>query len=111
MSRAAIIVALREVLERQPTPEEYERARVSLASCAHRGRIYVPTRAEVQPGLFNDIRDMKRNGWSIRRIAREKKMSKSQVALVLRATCPILGVEAGQQPLEPVIPEGAQRSD
>jgi len=97
MSRAAIICALREVLHRQPTPEEYEALRVSLRGCSHNGRIHIPPQPD-QAGLFNDIVDLKRNGWSVRKIARKLGVSKSHVGRVLRANCPIAGGEVGQQP-------------
>jgi len=82
MSRAAIIIVLARALHRQPTPEEYEEARkLALALCPS-GRMYIPSEP-VQSELLNDIRDLSRNGWSVRRIARNLGVSKSNVHRVL----------------------------
>ena len=42
MSRAAIICALREVLHRQPTPEEYEAFRGKAHEACNGERMYIP---------------------------------------------------------------------
>jgi hypothetical protein len=76
MSRATIIIALARVLHRQPTKEEYAEFRVAVLASCPTGRIYIPTE---RPSLFNDIADLSRNGWSVRKIARKLGVSKSQV--------------------------------
>lgn len=76
MSRPALIIALARVLQRQPTPAEYEACRESLLKTCPTGRVYVPAD---RPSLFNDIADFRANGWSIRKIARKLGVSKSHV--------------------------------
>lgn len=89
MSRAAIMVALREVLHRQPTPEEYEAFRGKAHQACNGERMYIPV-AEPQGELFNKARDYKAMSWSIRRIARELKCSKSHVHKMLSTNPPYL---------------------
>ena len=80
MSRATIIIALARVLHRQPTPEEYAEFRVSVLASCPTGRVYVP---HEPVSLFNDVADLRRNGWSVRRIAKRLGVSKSYVHRML----------------------------
>jgi AraC-like DNA-binding protein len=79
MSRAAIIIVARHFLRHDPSPDEYEAARKLLLSLCPGGRLYIPSEEPPQPSMFNDAADLKRNGWSIRKIAKKLGISKSQV--------------------------------
>lgn len=87
MSRAAIICALREVLHRQPTSEEYEAFRGEAHKACNGERMYIPV-AEPQGELFNTARTWKANGKSIRHIAKLMKISKSRVHRLLSQDSP-----------------------
>ena len=78
MSRAVLIIALARVLQRQPTPEEYEIHRLALLESCPEGRMHIPSKPQ-QDSLLSDACDLRANGWSIRRIARTLHMSKSAV--------------------------------
>lgn len=86
MSRAAIIILLRQALHRQPTQEEYEGARLAALSVCPSGRLYIPC-VPSQPSLLPDIADLSRNGWSVRKIARKLGVSKSAVHRALSRDC------------------------
>lgn len=92
MSRAAITVLLQRTLHHQPTPEEYEGARKLLLQLCPGGRLYIPGEPVQTTLPLNDIRDMSRNGFSVRRIARTLKVSKSAVHKAL-STDPVVRVD------------------
>ena len=93
MSRAAIIIALARVLERQPTRQEYE------TMCRELGEgcvVYVPKTWPVMAECDPEIRRLRGEGRSVRSIARELKVSKSAVHRVLSQNCLCLvDAEAG----------------
>lgn len=88
MSRAAIIVVLRQALHREPTPDECEQGRLAMLSVCPSGRIYIPSEP-LQPSLLPDISDLSRNGWSVRKIARKLGVSKSAVHRALSRNCTV----------------------
>lgn len=94
MSRALILIAQARFLQRPLTAEETVQCLAAWASLAPGQRIYIPE-PEPQGELFNKARGYKAMGWSIRRIARELKCSKSQVH---RALSQNSSLESGQVP-------------
>jgi len=92
MSRAAITILLTRTLHHQPTPQEYEEARKLLLQLCPGGRLYIPGEPIQTTLPLNDIRDMSRNGFSVRRIARTLKVSKSAVHKAL-STNPVVPVD------------------
>jgi AraC-like DNA-binding protein len=91
MSRAVLIIALTRVLQRQPTPEEYESCRAALLERCPSGRVYIPAEPK-QTNLFDDVVMWRNNGWSIRKIARRLGVSKSHVHNVL-STIPVVQLD------------------
>ncbi len=84
MSRATIIIALARVLNRQPTRDEYE------TMCRELGEgcvVYVPKTWPVMAECDPEIRRLRGEGMSVRRIARSVGVSKSAVHRVLSQTC------------------------
>jgi DNA-binding NarL/FixJ family response regulator len=93
MSRALILMAQTRFLKRSLTPEETTACLEAWAAIAAGQRVYIP--APLPPSLFNDIADLRANGWSIRRIARKLQISKSQVH---RELSRVSSLESGQTP-------------
>ena len=84
MSRATIIFGLSRVLGRHPTRQEYE------AMCEELGPgcvMYVPLTWPVMAEADPEIRRLRGEGKSVRKIARELKVSKSAVHRVLSQNC------------------------
>lgn len=82
MSRALILIAQARFLKRPLTAEETAECLAAWATVAPGQRIYIPE-PERQGELFNKARDYKAMNWSIRRIAKELRCSKSQVHKLL----------------------------
>lgn len=82
MSRAAFVIALSNVLGRDPTDAELSDFLARLRE--HVGeRIYVPQKEPTDPEQLERIRSRRGEGWSIRRIARTEGLSKDKVHRVL----------------------------
>jgi hypothetical protein len=95
MSRALILMAQSRFLQRPLTPEETAACLAAWAEIAAGQRVYIPEPAPVQGALLHDIADLRANGWSIRKIARKLRVSKSHVH---RELSQISCLESGQTP-------------
>ncbi len=82
MSRALILIAQTRFLKRALSPEEVREVLAVWADLAAGQRVYVPE-PEPQGELFNTAADYRRNGHSIRHIAKLMQVSKSQVHRLL----------------------------
>lgn len=78
MSRAILTMALARTFHRQPTDAELSDFLAALRDLAGE-RVYVPQQAPADPAVIAEIFRMRCEGLSIRRIARDMRMSKSQV--------------------------------
>jgi hypothetical protein len=88
MSRAVLMIALYESLGRLPTPEEKERFLVAMAREVGGERIYIAHRQLSDAEARDEIRRLREQKWSIRRIAGAVGKSKSYVALVVSTISP-----------------------
>jgi DNA-binding NarL/FixJ family response regulator len=79
MSRAAIIVALARVLQRQPTPEEFDAFRLTLLQACPEGRVYLSPQTPSACERRDEIQRLRHTGMSIRAIARELKCHRREV--------------------------------
>lgn len=82
MSRAAFVVALAHIFGRAPTDAELSDFLGQLRELAG-DRVYIPQRAPTDPEVVARIHGWRTDGWSVRRIAKESGLSKSQVHRVL----------------------------
>lgn len=82
MSRAAFIVALSRAMGRTPTDAELTEFLCQLRDMVG-DRVYVPQRSPTDPAVVAKILARRKEQWSIRRIAKESGLSKSQVHVVL----------------------------
>lgn len=80
MSRAILKMALARAMHREPTAEELAEFLAELALRASADRIYIPQASQVSE---TDIRRLRREGLSIRKIARKLGCSKSHVGRAL----------------------------
>lgn len=78
MSLAVLKIALAKTLHRDPTQCELTEFLAALRDLAGE-RVYVPQQAPTDPAVIAEIVRLRVGGLSIRKIARETKMSKSQV--------------------------------
>lgn len=85
MSRAAILIALSRVLQRQPTPEDMATFCGELLQLCPEGRVYVSPRIVTESERPKTIANLLAEGMSIRAIARELKCDRREVREVARA--------------------------
>lgn len=78
MSRAILTMALARTFHRTPTDAELTEFLAALREYGGE-RVYVPQQAPTDPAVIAEVLRLRGEGLSIRRIAREAKMSKSQV--------------------------------
>lgn len=78
MSRAILTIALARTLHRQPTDAELSEYLFALRDLAG-DRVYIPQREMPDADKAAEIVRLHSDGMSIRKIAREVKVSKSQV--------------------------------
>jgi hypothetical protein len=94
MSRAVLMIALHESLGRLPTPEEKERFLRSLAASVSSDRIYVAHRPLCVADAEPEIRRLRAEGLSVRRIAAAVGWGKSAVAALLSVQNSALKVDS-----------------
>ena len=75
----AFRVALNETLGRPATPEEWAAYSVALQRMLGGTRVYVALELHNEREHYERIVNLRADGWSIRRIAREVRVSKSTV--------------------------------
>jgi DNA invertase Pin-like site-specific DNA recombinase len=88
MSRAVLMIALAKTLGRAPTDAERTEYLAAMAELAGGEYLYVPKLPQSHAVDMATIQRMRSDGWSIRRIAREVRCSKSQVHRALSQLSP-----------------------
>lgn len=88
MSRAILIMALAKGLGRPPTDAERSEFLAGLADLAGGEYLYVPKLPQSEPIDIVRIQQLRATQWSIRRIAKEMRCSKSQVHRALSQLSP-----------------------
>lgn len=83
MSYAAIKAMLRDAFQRQPTPEEIDRARQAALALCPEGRLYLSPNTPSACQRRDDIQRLRNEGKSIRAIARELKCHRREVREVV----------------------------
>lgn len=78
MSRAVLKILLAHTIQHEPTDDELL-AFLKLCRDVGGDRIFVPQFVGIPDLAACRIRRLRKDGWSIRKIARDQKMSKSQV--------------------------------
>lgn len=85
MSRAAILIALSRVLQRQPTPEDMATFCGELLARCPEGRVYVSEKILTESEQAGRIRELWVGGMGIRAIARHMKIGRGPVREALRS--------------------------
>ena len=88
MSRAVLVMALAKTLGRAPTDAERADYLAAMAELAGGEYLYVPKLPQSEPLNIERIQSLRREGWAIRRIAKEVRCSKSQVHRALSQLSP-----------------------
>lgn len=88
MSRALLVMAYAKARGQQPTDAECAEFLAALAELAGGEYLYVPKLPQSEPVDIERIQVLRSVGWSIRRIARDMKCSKSQVHRALSQLSP-----------------------
>ncbi len=78
MSRAILVIALARTLHRQPTDSELTEYLFALRDLAGE-RVYIPQKELPDSELIARIVRRRKEGWSIRRIAKQERVSRSHV--------------------------------
>lgn len=83
MSHAVIKAMLRGALQRQPTPEEFDRARMEGLKLCPEGRVYLSPNSPSEVERRDAILNLRNAGMSIRCIARTLKCHRREVREVV----------------------------
>lgn len=84
MSRAAILIALARVLQRQPTPEDMATFCGELLQRCPEGRVYLSPKPVTEVERTQAIANLLAGGMSIRAVSRELKCDRREVRSVAR---------------------------
>lgn len=95
MSRAIFLIALHEMLGRQPTDAERIAFLHAMAREAGGSRVYVAHRQMTADEAAEEITRLRSAGWSVRRIAGAVGWSKSRVAEVVQFSALKVDTQAG----------------